>query len=203
MADGLTTEVLQEGFSRIAEKLDQAAGELNTLDGHLGDGDLGVAMQRAARSIREILPTLSQDLGMALLRCAQALVKVSGSSYGTLISTGLMSAAKATRGKTQVSWGQISNLLSGAIEAMAQRGKSQLGQKTVLDAIEAARLAVNGLEDPGSIVKAADQGVARALEEFRGKTSQIGRARIWAEESVGRDDPGMVAFKRMVEALRT
>ena len=127
MADGLTTEVLQEGFSRIAEKLDQAAGELNTLDGHLGDGDLGVAMQRAARSIREILPTLSQDLGMALLRCAQALVKVSGSSYGTLISTGLMSAAKATRGKTQVSWGQISNLLSGAIEAMAQRGKKPAG----------------------------------------------------------------------------
>ena len=43
---------------------------------------------------------------MALLACAQAMTKVSGSSYGTLLATGLMAAAKATRGRTEVPWSE-------------------------------------------------------------------------------------------------
>jgi dihydroxyacetone kinase-like protein len=85
---------------------------------------------------------------------------------------------------------------------MSQRGGGKLGEKTVLDAIEAARAATDGLDDPAALTAAADQAVAATLERFRDQPSRTGRARIFAEKSVGRDDPGMVAFKRIVEALR-
>jgi dihydroxyacetone kinase-like protein len=84
---------------------------------------------------------------------------------------------------------------------MIQRGKAQLGDKTILDALDAARKATQGIDDPGEQVSAADAAVAAAIERFRERPARQGRARIFGEKSVGRDDPGMVAFKRMLEGL--
>ena len=202
MPTGLTTGMLCDATKRIVAKLENCAGELNSLDAALGDGDLGVTMVRGGRSVLAELPNLPEDVGMALLKCAQALTRLSGSTYGTLLATSLMSAAKSTKGRHEVPWAEISSLLGGAVSAMSQRGGGKLGEKTVLDAIEAARAATDGLDDPAALTAAADQAVAATLERFRDQPSRTGRARIFAEKSVGRDDPGMVAFKRIVEALR-
>jgi phosphoenolpyruvate---glycerone phosphotransferase subunit DhaL len=113
-----------------------------------------------------------------------------------------VSAAKSTKGRREVPWSEISSLLGGAMAAMSQRGGGKPGEKTVLDAIDAARAATAGLDDPEVLAAAADQAVAAALERFRDQPSRTGRARIFAEKSVGRDDPGMVAFKRITEALK-
>src|ERR1700722_16477220 len=100
----LPTPVLADGLKRLAAHMETVADELNALDGQLGDGDLGVTMTRGGRALVDILPTLPADVGMALMACAQAMTKVSGSSYGTLLATGLLAAAKATRGRTEVPW---------------------------------------------------------------------------------------------------
>ena len=120
----LTTPVLADGLRRIAAHMETVADELNALDGQLGDGDLGVTMTRGGRALQDILPTLPADVGMALMACAQAITKVSGSSYGTLLATGLLAAAKATRGRTEVAWSETAALLRGALEAMSARGKA-------------------------------------------------------------------------------
>ena len=89
-----------------------------------------------------------------------------------------------------------------AIEAMARRGRSNLGDKTVLDALEAIRAALEGEQDPKVMSKLADRAVADALDQFRHLPAQQGRARIFAEKSVGLDDPGQLVIKRITEALR-
>ena len=201
MSTALTTAVLCDSIKRIVAKLEMCADELNSLDALLGDGDLGVTMLRGGRSVLAELPYLPDDLGMALLKCAQALTRLSGSTYGTLLATGLMSAAKATKGRREVPWSEISSLLANAISAMSQRSGGKLGDKTVLDALESVRAATDGLQDPATLVAAADQAVAAALDRFRNQPSGQGRARIFGDKSVGKDDPGMVAFKRITEAL--
>ncbi len=202
MSNALTMPVLREGLSRIIENLEACADELNTLDAAVGDGDLGVTMLRGARGVRAELPNLPDDVGLALLKCAQAFTKISGSTYGTLLATGLMSAAKATKGRGEVPWSEISSLLDNALRAMSQRGKGQLGDKTVLDAVEAARAATEGIEDPAALVNAARRAVGEAIVRFRSQPSRQGRARIFADKSLGKDDPGMIAFERILEALR-
>jgi dihydroxyacetone kinase-like protein len=182
--------------------MESCSDELNALDAQLGDGDLGVTMVRGTRAVASELANLPDDVGMALLKCAQAFTKLSGSTYGTLLATGLMSAAKATRGRTEVPWNQISPLLSGALQAMAQRGGGKLGEKTVLDAVEAVRVATEGLDEPAALIAAADQAVVKCLQRFRDQPARQGRARIFGEKSVGKDDPGMVAFQRIVEGLK-
>ena len=202
MSAVLTTPVLREGFRRIIEKLEICADALNALDAALGDGDLGVTMVRGARGVLAELPNLPDDVGLALGQCAQAFTRISGSTYGTLLATGLLSAAKAAQGRRALPWAEISSLLAHALQAMSQRGKGQLGDKTVLDALEAARAATEGIEDPAALVIAADRAVAASINQFRDQPSRQGRARIFADRSVGKDDPGMVAFKRIIEALQ-
>jgi dihydroxyacetone kinase-like protein len=84
---------------------------------------------------------------------------------------------------------------------MAARGKSQLGDKTVLDAVEAARAATANIGEPGKLASATTQAVRAATAEFRMKPFKQGRARIWGERGIGMEDPGMVAFQYMVESL--
>jgi len=201
MSTALTTAVLREALQRIVQKLEACADELNSLDAQLGDGDLGVTMVRGSRGVAAEIPNLPDDVGMALVKCAQAFTRLSGSTYGTLLATGLMSAAKATKGRTEVPWSEVSSLLAGALQAMSQRSGGQLGEKTVLDALEAARVATQGHDDPAALVAAADRAVAECLDRFRHQPARQGRARIFGEKSVGKDDPGMVALQRMIEAL--
>jgi dihydroxyacetone kinase-like protein len=195
------TDSIRHGISQIAMAIEGSADALNRLDGALGDGDLGVTMLRGVRGLVDVAPELPEDVGKALFRCAQVFTKVSGSTYGTLLATGLMAAAKATRGRTEVPWSEVSALLGSALSEMSRRGRAELGDKTVLDAVAAARAATEGMEDPDAMAQAADKAVADALDRFRDEPSQQGRARIFGEKSIGLDDPGMVAFKRMTEAL--
>lgn len=197
----MTVSSLRHGLAKVAAQMEAAADELNTLDGQLGDGDLGVTMVRGGRAVAELLPGLPDDLGQAFLACAQAFTKLSGSSYGTLVATALMSAAKATKGRAEVPWTEVSALLAGARDAMMARGKANLGQKTVLDPLDAAAKVTAGLDDPAAILAAARRAVAETMDAFRGQPAQIGRARIFGDRSIGLDDPGMLAFRRVLDGL--
>lgn len=199
---GLTSESLGRGLARMCVRLESGADALNAADGALGDGDLGVTMQRGARGVQTILDTLPADVGLALMACAQAFVKISGSTYGTLLATGLMSAAKACRGREVVPWAEMSSLIAGALAAMQQRGKGALGDKTVLDALDAVRAATAGLDAPEKILAAAGAAVDRTMADFRGKPSRQGRARMFGDKSRGLDDPGMLALRHFLDALR-
>ena len=202
MTVGFTTRSLQTGIAGISASIMGCADELNEKDGALGDGDLGVTMLRAVQGLEAEAERLSEDVGLALFSCSQVMTKVSGSTYGTLLATGLMSAAKATKGRALVPWQELPQLIENALAAMAARARSQVGDKTVLDSIEAVRRALEGLNDPHRMAEAANQAVDRALDEFREKPARQGRARIFAEKSVGLDDPGMFAFKRIIEGIQ-
>ena len=80
MTPCLTTATLRDGLRRIIRKLEDCTDELNTLDAALGDGDLGVTMARGARSVSVELPILPENIGLALMRCAQDFTKISGST---------------------------------------------------------------------------------------------------------------------------
>ena len=196
----LSKAALVEAIDRVTLAMERDFGELNAADGALGDGDLGVTMTRGMRAISQMKDDLPDDLGMALMQCAQAFTKSSGSSYGTLMATGLLSAAKTLKGQTQFGVAQISDLVAGARDKMQDRGKAELGGKTVLDSLDAVARGTSGLDDKNAVAAAASDAVDQALENFRGKPATIGRARIFAEKSIGLDDPGMLAMQRIVKA---
>ena len=198
----ISTESLQSAIKLLAQAMEEAADELNTADGLLGDGDLGVTMIRGFRQIIEILDTLPEDIGMAFFQCAKAFTKSSGSSYGTLLATGMMAVAKVKKGQTGIELEEVSRLFDIALEAMQKRGKASLGDKTVLDVIAAARDAAKNQSEGQRLLDSINQAINDTMNIFRNRQSKIGRARIFGEKSIGLDDPGMLAFKRMFEVLQ-
>ena len=197
----ITTDSIKTAITKIAQLMEESADELNAADGLLGDGDLGITMVRGFREIIGVRDSLPDDVGMALFQCAKAFTKSSGSSYGTLLATGLMSVAKKKKGQQEIQVEEISALLNDALDAMKQRGKAELGDKTVLDVIAASSQAAKDQSDGSSVLKAINDAVTSTIDEFRSRQSKIGRARIFSEKSIGLDDPGMLAFRKMLEAL--
>lgn len=196
----LAKAALIQAIDRVTAAMERDFDELNAADGALGDGDLGVTLTRGMRAISEMKDDLPDDIGMALFQCAQAFTKSSGSSYGTLMATGLMTAAKTLKGQTEFDAAEISNLVAAARDKMQERGKAELGGKTVLDSLDAVAQATAGLDTADALADAAAKAVDQALDDIRDKPATIGRARIFGEKSIGMDDPGMLAMQRIVKA---
>jgi dihydroxyacetone kinase-like protein len=198
----LDAGTLIRALGRWATRMEAVAPELNALDGRLGDGDLGATLEKCAANIRVALEPPPADVGAVFKVCAIACTKASGSSLGTLLAVAFLTAAKRTAGRTELAWSELSDLLGAVLDAMAARGGATLGDKTVLDTIDAARKATAGLDDPVAQYTAALAAVDACLDRFRGELNRIGRARIFGDRSRGLDDPGMVAFRHMLASLR-
>ncbi len=192
---------LVSGIARVTAAMERDFDALNAADGALGDGDLGVTLTRGMRAITEGAGAMPEDLGLALLACAQAFTRASGSSYGTLTATGLMAMAKVVKGRVTVDASEVSALVAVARDAMQARGKADLGGKTVLDSLDAVAQATAGLTNPAAVAIAAVTAARQAMDDFRDKPATIGRARIFAEKSRGMDDPGMLAMTAIVAAI--
>lgn len=200
MSKEMTAESIHRAMGRIKTGILAHADDLNARDGALGDGDLGVTMSRSVE-LFSATPPAGDDIGMVLLGYAKLLTGTVGSTYGTLMATGLMAAAKLTKGRAAVPWAEVSSLLGAAEAAMAARGKSQLGDKTVLDALEAARGATEGCSEPEKMAAAVVEAVKKTIAAFHGRPFKQGRARIWGDKGLEMEDPGMMAFLYMVESL--
>jgi dihydroxyacetone kinase-like protein len=194
-------EALRAGIAAILARLEAEHQMLTELDGRVGDGDLGLTLLKAFRALDGLRHGLPADLGQALAQMGSAVAKVSSSSFGTLMATGLLAVARALKGREAAEWSELPALVRAAREAMQARGKAELGDKTVLDALAAIEKAATGRDDPAAQLAAARQGVDEAIEAFRGQPNKVGRARVYAERTIGIDDPGMVAARVMLAAL--
>lgn len=124
MAEGWTVAALREGIRRVAARMEACADERNALDGALGDYDLGVTMLRRVRGLMEKADGLPAEAGAALMACAQVFTRVSGSTSGTLLATGMMSTAKKAKGRETVPWSETSAIMAQAAADMGRRGRS-------------------------------------------------------------------------------
>ena len=196
-----TASDIKRAVALLADGAEAAADFLNSADGRLGDGDLGITVAKGWREAADRAGAMPDDVGLTFLALAKAFQAASSSSFGTLTATALMSAAKACKGRQAVPWSELSALLAGARDAMMARGKGELGMKSVLDMIDALAAATAGRDTPATLATAAKLAAEQTLERFRDKPNGLGRARVYADKSIGIDDPGMLAVTVMLAAL--
>lgn len=196
---GLTGSALDAAVHRASVAALQFEGELNGADGKLGDGDTGIMLRRLFERMDAV--SLPHDLGDAFKGLAAAAAGATGSSLGTLLMTALLAASNRLKGKSEMPWGELGPVMLAARDAMLSRGGGSLGDKTVIDSIDAVGRAIEGVDD-GAEAKARSRKAANeTLLEFRDRPCRLGRARMFGDKSKGMDDPGMLAFTRLVEAV--
>lgn len=194
---GITSTDLHAAFNRITQAAQAARDELCEADGRIGDGDLGLTVADGFAACAAL--DLPADVGQALFQASKAFQQASSSSFGTLVATGLMAAAKVLRGRESFSTSEVADLLAVARDAMLERGKASLGDKTVLDTLDAQVQALAGADKNHAAL--AVQVAYDVLTRFRPLQNKAGRARIFAEQTLGQDDPGQLAMLRITEGL--
>lgn len=200
MDASIDSAALHDGLRKVAAAAKAATAELNAADGALGDGDLGVTVSDGFAEAAGV--ELPADIGLAFLECAKAFQRVSSSSFGTLLATGFMAVAKAKKGRETIEASEIAPLVAMARDAMMTRGKSQLGDKTVVDSLDAVSKAIDHV--PASQMLAGAVAAAEStLEAFDGKACRIGRARMFPEKSKALHDPGQLALVHILRGLMT
>jgi dihydroxyacetone kinase-like protein len=182
-------------------KLAASEDELRDLDAALGDGDLGITVSKGCAAVRAKLGELSEPTPAEVLRAAgAAFASGNPSTLAALVGGGLLAAAKTVADVTDVSSAEALRIGRAAADSIATRGKSQRGDKTILDALLAS---LDALErtDGGSALEPMVAAARTAVAETAGQQSQRGRASWLGKRSIGRPDPGATAYLRFLESV--
>ena len=175
--------------------------DFNEADGKIGDGDLGITIQNGFQEIVNNKDNFTDDLGHNFMLCSQAFVKKSGSSFGTLIAFCLMNISKSLKGKKLLTHGNIIEIFEICIKTIKERGKTNLGDKTILDTLD---FILNKIKEKKDHIKYSEifkSSTKEALNSFKGKKILIGRARMFEEKTKDFDDPGMLALSKLAEGF--
>jgi dihydroxyacetone kinase-like protein len=190
----ITVQTLRDAVARSHARMERLEDPLNAADALLGDGDTGSMLARVLEKMAATDLTATSDVGAAFSTLARATMSATGSSLGTLLATALLTFAKATQGRGEIPWSELSGLIGQAIEAMKARGGASLGDKTILDALYRIAQSLTGIDEAAAAARAAETGARAALEHFKPLPCKIGRARLFPEKSTGAHDPGMLAM---------
>ena len=179
------------------------AEELTSLDQAIGDGDHGVNMARGFNAIAEQKEALmALPLGPALQKAGMTMVMKVGGASGPLYGSLLMSMGKALPNGAS-SAKEIALALDAGIQSVKQRGKSDVGAKTMLDVLVPVLSALQAAASDSTatildrIRDAADIG----LESTKPMQATKGRASYLGERSIGHLDPGARSSALLVHAV--
>lgn len=203
MTGALTTDSLRNTIISLAPAVSEAVPKLNELDMVLGDGDMGATLQLVFKAFSSECDTLPPDIGAAFQRLALSIARTSGSSFSGVVMAALLDASRATAGKTSLLYSELGTIVSGGVQAMVKTGGGAIGDKSILDALNAVAQAITGVQDCAAIASRANKAAQASLADFRNKPCRLGRARLAGERSIGHDDPGMSAVAILTEALIT
>jgi dihydroxyacetone kinase-like protein len=157
-----------------------------------GDGDHGVTMALAARAVRKALDDAPDAGGADLLhRVSMALASVGGAS-GPIYASAVLAVATSVRGG-----GDMLACAEAAEKAIVSLGRARPGDKTILDALHPAVVALREGGDARSAADAARTGAAATAE----MVATVGRASRLGERSRGLADPGASSLAIILDAL--
>ena len=192
-----TTHDLKALFIAFAARMAVERDHLCALDGAIGDGDHGIAMEQgmaaAAKAATETDGTL-QDICNA---AAKGFLNAVGASSGPLYATGLLRAGKALGAVPAVPREALLQIIPAIRDGIVHRGKSAPGQKTMLDAWHPAAEAVLSGTSAADVRAAATEGVAATAQ----MVAMIGRAERLGNRSVGHVDPGAASAAMLIEEI--
>lgn len=198
----LTSIAIARAIEHIDAGIVPIRDELNAADRHLGDGDTGMTIGQVVGAWKGASGSLPADVGAALLALGRETGRATGSSLGSVLAMGLSAAGRSGRGREQIDRAGIVPLLAAATAAITERSGAQPGDKSILDSLLRIEHALGTESGSGNALDMAVDAAAAALDEFRGRESRIGRARMYGARSAGHDDPGMLAVHRLLSAAR-
>jgi phosphoenolpyruvate---glycerone phosphotransferase subunit DhaL len=179
----------------LAVSMIDHADELTSLDQAIGDGDHGLNMKRGFEAVLATLPALADKSAPEMLKAiGMTLVMKVGGASGPLVGTFFMELGKAL--PEQPTRADLVAATDKAIDAVKARGRSEAGQKTLLDVL----VPVQAIFAAGGNAAAIAAEAAKAAERTTPMLAIRGRASFLGERSIGHMDPGSRSASLLIGA---
>ena len=190
----------------VAQDMKGHVDELRDLDAVMGDGDLGVTVGMGSDALIAYLAVPDEtDLGKMLFKCGVNVNKVNPSTFGTLQASALMGAGKAVLSKTEIGVEELIAMGNGAIDGIKKRGKAEVGDKTILDAlVPAVETFQRSFAEKGDVVAALKAAVSAAeagMVATDHMKAKFGRGSWRPDGTVGKRDGGATAFYYLIASF--
>jgi len=165
------------------------------LDAAIGDADHGANMDRGFKAVMTKMPDMAdKDIGTIFKTAGMTLLSTVGGAGGPLYGTFFIQAGMKTAGKMELNLEDWTAALEAALNGVIMRGKAELGDKTMVDALTPAVQALKQSLEAGmdlSTALAQSASAARAgMEATIPLVARKGRASYLGERSAGHQDPG-------------
>ena len=197
----LTLEWIKACAAVLAENKEY----LTQLDAAIGDADHGANMDRGFRKVIEKMPEYAdKDIGTIFKTTGMSLISTVGGAAGPLYGTFFLQLGMKSAGMMELNLGDWCTALDAGLQGVIMRGKAEIGDKTMIDALTPALNSLKkSVEDGKSLHEALADSASAAKEGMLSTIPLVarkGRASYLGERSAGHQDPGATSSYLILQA---
>ncbi len=200
----ISREAVITWINNLAAAIAEQKDYLTQLDSDIGDGDHGANMHRGFQAVLGKLPGVAdKDIGTIFKTVGMTLVSTVGGAGGPLYGTSFLQMGTATAGKTELTLADWTAALDAGLKGVVMRGKANLADKTMVDALTPAVEALKTASANGAnlqdALSSSEQAADKGMKDTIPLVAKKGRASYLGERSAGHQDPGATSSHLLVK----
>lgn len=168
---------------------------LTDLDRSIGDADHGVNMAKGFGFTKEALEADFDDYKTLFNKVATTLLSKVGGASGPLYGSFFMKFAASLKDVDELTRDNLNQAFTAGVDGVKQRGKAEVGDKTMVDVLEPVAEALNAGKSFDEVVQIAEE----SMEKTKDIKAKKGRASYVGERSIGHIDPGAASSYILVK----
>lgn len=190
----------------IADKIIAKKPYLTEIDSAIGDGDHGIGMAGGMQKARKKLLKMEEEENVyAVFEAAgKAMLLSMGGASGVIFGSLYLAGAKGMEASGALTAKDLAEMERKSLAAIQERGKAEVGDKTMVDALVPAVAAMEENYGKGLLVmlQAAEEAAAKGVEDTKKYQARFGRAKSLMERAIGYQDAGATSVWLILQGMR-
>ena len=190
----------------IADKIIAKKPYLTEIDSAIGDGDHGIGMAGGMQKAkRKLLQMEGEENAYALFEAAgKAMLLSMGGASGVIFGSLYLAGAKGMEAKPAITAEDLAKMERKSLGAIQERGKAEVGDKTMVDALVPAVEAMEANCESSllEMLKAAEEAAKQGVEDTKKYQAKFGRAKSLMERAIGYQDAGATSVWLIFQGMR-
>lgn len=190
----------------IADKMIAKKPYLTEVDSAIGDGDHGIGMAGGMQKAKKKLMKMeAEENAYAVFEAAgKAMLLSMGGASGVIFGSLYLAGAKDEKAKAVLTAEDLAKMERKSLAAIQERGKAEVGDKTMVDALAPAVEAMEAACDKGlaEMLMAAEEAARQGVENTKNYQAKFGRAKSLMERAVGYQDAGATSVWLIFQGMR-
>lgn len=206
MLEVINIQDAKEMLIYIADKIIAQKPYLTEIDSAIGDGDHGIGMAGGMQKAKDKLNKQEtfESVYDVFAIAGKAMLMSMGGASGVIFGSLYLSGAKGMEARPELTSSDLAAMERKSLEAIKERGKAKVGDKTMVDALEPAVIAMEENAEKGllEMLKAAEAAAAKGVEDTKGYIAKFGRAKSLMERAIGHQDAGAASVYLIFQGMR-